>query len=81
MFQLHLKVLANQAQVSAIVRDRERSNLIIRSDALEHVDRFGLQKRLGDLGTVQRREIHAPLPSETEWRVAVVNILQIMYER
>jgi transcription-repair coupling factor (superfamily II helicase) len=81
MFQLHLKVLANQAQVSAIVRDRERSNLIIRSYALEHVDRFGLQQRLGNLGTVQRREIHAPLQSETEWRVALVNILQIMAER
>ena len=49
MFQLHLKVLAAKAQITTIGRDRERGNIVLRSDALEHVDRVGLQHRLGSL--------------------------------
>jgi transcription-repair coupling factor (superfamily II helicase) len=32
MFQLHLKVLAAQAQISTIGRDRERGNIVLKSD-------------------------------------------------
>ena len=74
MFQLHLKVLAAQANVSAIVRDRERNQLVIRSEALEHVDRVGLQRRLGDLASVQRREIHVPM--KEGWQVELMKVLE-----
>ena len=58
MFQLHLKVLANKAHITAIVRDRERGNIVLKVEALERLDRLGLQKRLDSLASVQRREIH-----------------------
>ena len=78
MFQLHLKVLAAKAQITTIGRDRERGNIVLRSDALEHVDRVGLQHRLGSLAAVQRREIHLPL--KDEWRVSLVRVLEIVGE-
>lgn len=76
MFQLHLKVLANNAHITAIVRDRERSNIVLKSEALERMDRIGLQQRLGSLASVQRREIH--LPMKDEWRVDLVKVLQMI---
>ncbi|HZY43972.1 MAG TPA: transcription-repair coupling factor [Anaerolineae bacterium] len=78
MFQLHLKVLAAHALVSAIVRDREHNRLVVRSEALERVDRVGLQNRIRDLGSVQRREIHVPLSSGNEWRTTVTRVLEEM---
>jgi hypothetical protein len=42
------------------------------------VDRIGLQKRLGSLASVQRREIHLPL--NDEWRVELVKVLELMRE-
>jgi transcription-repair coupling factor (superfamily II helicase) len=74
MFQLHLKVLANNAHITAIVRDRERSNIVLKSETLERLDRIGLQKRLDSLASVQRREIH--LAMKDEWRVDLVKVLQ-----
>jgi hypothetical protein len=74
MFQLHLKVLAAHAQVSAIVRDRERNNIVIKSEALEHADRFGLQKKLGSTAAVQRREVH--IVNDDTWRIKLVKVLQ-----
>ena len=76
MFQLHLKVLAAKAQVSAIVRDRERNNIVLKSEALEHADRVGLQKRLGSTAAVQRREVH--IPNDDSWRIRLVKVLQEM---
>jgi transcription-repair coupling factor (superfamily II helicase) len=74
MFQLHLKVLAAKAQVSAIVRDRERNNIVIKSEALEHADRSELQKRLGNTAAVQRREVH--IANDETWRIKLVKVLQ-----
>lgn len=74
MFQLHLKVLANNAHITAIVRDRERSSIVLKSETLERLDRIGLQKRLDSLASVQRREIH--LAMKDEWRVDLVKVLQ-----
>ncbi len=78
MFQLHLKVLAAKAQVSAIVRDRERNNIVLKSDALEHAHRFGLQARLGSTAAVQRREVH--ITNDDAWRIKLVKVLQEMAE-
>ena len=77
MFQLHLKVLASKALVTAIVRDREHNRLIVRSEALENVDRIGLQRRLGSDAAVQRREIHVQM-IDGEWRSTLVNVLEEM---
>ena len=76
MFQLHLKVLAATVQVSAIVRDRERNNIVIKCEALEHADRFALQKRLGSAAAVQRREVH--IANDETWRIKLVKVLQEM---
>jgi transcription-repair coupling factor (superfamily II helicase) len=76
MFQLHIKVLAAKAQVSAIVRDRERNNIVIKSEALEHADRPALQKRLGSAAAVQRREVH--IANDETWRIKLVKVLQEM---
>jgi anti-anti-sigma regulatory factor len=76
MFQLHLKVLAAKARVSAIVRDRERNNIVIKCEALEHADRSGLQKRLGNAAAVQRREVH--IANDDTWRIKLVKVLQEM---
>ena len=78
MFQLHLKVLAAKARVGGIVRDRERNNIVLKSEALEHADRVGLQKRLGNTAAVQRREIH--IPNDDSWRIRLVKVLQEMAE-
>ena len=76
MFQLHLKVLAAQARITTIGRDRERGNIVLKSEALEYIDRIGLQQRLGTLASVQRREVHVPL--KDEWRGALVKVLEIL---
>jgi hypothetical protein len=78
MFQLHLKVLAAKAQVSAIVRDRERNTIVLKSEALEHVNRVALQKRLGSTAAVQRREVH--LANDETWRIKLVKVLQMLGE-
>jgi len=78
MFQLQLKVLAAKAHISTIGRDRERGNIVLKSDALENVDRIGLQRRLGNMAAVQRREIHLPL--KDEWRVNLVKVLEMVGE-
>jgi transcription-repair coupling factor (superfamily II helicase) len=78
MFQLQLKVLAAKAQITTIGRDRERGNIVLKSEALEHVDHVGLQRRLGSLASVQRREIHLPL--KDGWRVALVRVLEMVGE-
>jgi transcription-repair coupling factor (superfamily II helicase) len=78
MFQLHLKMLAAKARVGGIVRDRERNHIVLKSEALEHADRAGLQKRLGSTAAVQRREVH--IPNDDSWRIRLVKVLQGMAE-
>ncbi len=81
MFQLRLKVLAAKARVRSIVRDRERNMLVIHADALEHMDRTGLQKRLGSIAQVARRQINLPLrdaPRIVGWREAMTKVLEAM---
>lgn len=76
LFQLHLKVLAAKAGITTIGRDRERGNIVLKAETLEHADRAGLQRRLGTLAAVQRREVHVPL--KDEWRVTLVKVLELM---
>ena len=81
MFQLRLKVLAAQARVKSIVRDRERDMLVIHCDALEHRDRAELQWRIGDFAHVARRQVNMPLraaPRILDWREALTKVLEAM---
>ncbi|MFZ2489304.1 MAG: transcription-repair coupling factor, partial [Anaerolineae bacterium] len=55
LYQVRIKVLALAAGVTSIGRDSEQ--LVLRSDALEHVDRQRLQQHIGDAGRVARRAI------------------------
>ncbi len=78
MFQLRLKVLAAQARVKSIVRDRERDMLVLHCDALEHVNRSELQRRIGDFAHVARRQVNLPLRGAARvagWREALVKVL------
>jgi len=80
-FQLRLKVLAAKARVKSIVRDRERNMLVIHADALEHMDRLGLQQRLGSTAQVARRQINLPIrdaPRIVGWREALTKVLEEM---
>jgi transcription-repair coupling factor (superfamily II helicase) len=80
-FQLRLKVLAAKARVKSIVRDRERNMLVIHCDALERMNRGDLQRRLGDIASVARRQINLPLrdaPRILGWREALTKVLETM---
>jgi len=59
LYQVRIKVLALAAGVSAIGRDTEQ--LVLKSDALETVDRQRLQARIGDAARVARRAVWIPL--------------------
>jgi transcription-repair coupling factor (superfamily II helicase) len=79
MFQLKLKVLAAKARVKSIVRDRERGMLVIHCDPLEHMDRVGLQSRLGAMAQVARRQINLPIKENIiGWRDALVKVLEAL---
>ena len=56
------------------MRDRERNNIVLKSEALEHADRVALQKRLGNTASVQRREVH--IANDDSWRIRLVKVLQ-----
>jgi hypothetical protein len=58
------------------VRDRERNNIVIKCEALEHADRSALQRRLGSAAAVQRREVH--IANDETWRIKLVKVLQEM---
>ena len=79
MFQLKLKVLAARARAKSIVRDRERNMLVVHADALEHMDRMGLQQRLGTIAQVARRQINLPIKENIiGWRDALTKVLEEM---
>ncbi len=74
LYQVRVKILAISAGVQAIAR--EEGQLVLRSDALEHVDREALQKRLGSRARVARRAVW--LPMREDWQVNLVRVLEIM---
>ena len=74
LYQLRLKALAIHAQVEAIVA--EHRELVIRSEALENVDREALQRALGERITVRRREVRLPLGHEQVWRAELARTLE-----
>jgi len=74
LYQVRIKVLALAAGVSAIGRDTEQ--LVLKSDALETVDRQRLQARIGDVARVARRAVWLPITDA--WPEALERTLRAM---
>ena len=72
LYQVRVKILAIQARVQAIALENQQ--LVLRSDALEHVDRGALQKRLGEHVRVERRAIW--LPMRETWQSDLMRVLE-----
>ena len=79
LYQVRIKVLAVRAHVTAIGRDGDQ--LVLKSEALETVDRQRLQGRIGDGARVARRAVWMPLgdQSDVEWQATLERVLRAMY--
>jgi hypothetical protein len=79
MYQVRIKVLALRAGIMAI--GREGDQLVLKSDALETVDRARLQARLGGLARVGRRAVWMALGdlSQEQWQENLERILRTLY--
>jgi transcription-repair coupling factor (superfamily II helicase) len=76
LYQLKVKSLAIRVQIDAIVT--EYQTIVIRCEALEYANRFGLQQRLGNRVRVNRREIRLSRENEAVWRAELVRVLEVM---
>ncbi len=90
LFQIRVKILALKAGVERI--GRELDQLVLRSEALENMNRPAMQRRirigLGQIdddsidpehsARVARRAIYLPIDEEGAWKVALVRTLEIM---
>jgi transcription-repair coupling factor (superfamily II helicase) len=76
MFQLRIKVLAQRAGASSVTL--EGGQMMIKSDRLEDVDRYGLQQRLGEVARVARRQVILPRYNERDWQKLLVTVLEKM---
>ncbi len=90
LFQIKVKILALKANVVRI--GRELDQLVLRSEALENMNRPAMQRRirlgLGQIddenidpeqaARVARRAIYLPVDDEGNWKIALVRTLEIM---
>ncbi|WP_420642970.1 transcription-repair coupling factor [Candidatus Leptofilum sp.] len=75
LYQLRIKVLAERAQVTAVTT--EAGQIKIRLLDLEGIDRFRLQRFLGEAVRVSRKAIWMPRDLSTkEWQVTLVQVLE-----
>lgn len=75
LYQLRIKALAARAQVTAVTT--EVGQIRIRIDELENLDRYRLQRHLGEAVRVSRKAIWMKRDLSThEWQVALVQILE-----
>lgn len=75
LYQLRVKVLAERAQVTAVTT--EAGQIKIRLLDLEGIDRFRLQRFLGESVRVSRKAIWMPRELSTkEWQVTLVQVLE-----
>jgi transcription-repair coupling factor (superfamily II helicase) len=89
-YQIRVKILALRANVQNI--GRELDQLVIRSEALENINRAGLERRLHQafgsapnrndpdaaIPRVARRAVYLPIDEAEKWRAALVRTLEIM---
>lgn len=76
LYQVRIKILAIAAEVQSIAR--EEGQLVLRSDALECVDREALQKRLGTRARVARRAVWMPM--RDDWQANLPRVLETMIQ-
>lgn len=90
LYQILVKILALRAGVQNI--GRELDQLVIRSDALENMNRSVMQRRLQlglghlederfipeDAARVARRAIYLPIDEENKWRTVLLRTLELM---
>jgi len=76
IFQLRIKVLAQQAGVESV--SAEAGQLTVKSERLENVDRIGLQRRLGEAARVTRRQVFLPRYNERDWQTLLATVLEKM---
>jgi transcription-repair coupling factor (superfamily II helicase) len=81
LYQLRLKAVAIHANIEAIVA--ESRELVIRSEALEHMDRKALQRALGNSIAVRRREVRLPYGRERAstpeaWKAELARTVEVM---
>jgi transcription-repair coupling factor (superfamily II helicase) len=74
MFQLRLKVLAQQAKIETIGLDS--GQIALRGSWLETANHIELRQRLGTLAAVSRRQINIPYLGRRDWRHALVTVLE-----
>ncbi len=75
LYQLRIKVLAERAEVTAVTT--EAGQIKIRLLDLEGIDRFRLQRYLGETVRVSRKAIWMPRELSTkEWQVTLVQVLE-----
>jgi transcription-repair coupling factor (superfamily II helicase) len=78
LYQLKLKVLAFESGIQAINVDS--GQIVIKAKGLEHLDRDGLQRRVGPQTRVTRRQIWMPLhPNPSTWQAELEKILRLMH--
>ncbi|MFN8441896.1 MAG: transcription-repair coupling factor [Caldilineaceae bacterium] len=91
-YQIRVKMLAIRAGIERI--GRELDQLVLKSDALENMDRPQMQRRLrlglrqimagneraipDDAARVGRRAIYLPLDEEGKWKTVLLRTLEIM---
>lgn len=91
-YQIRVKILAVRANVQNI--GRELDQLVIRSEALENINRAGLERRLRQafgsraqpiarsmdeaIPRVARRAVYLPIDEEGQWQTALVRTLEIL---
>jgi transcription-repair coupling factor (superfamily II helicase) len=78
LYQLRLKVLALESGVQAISIDT--GQIVVKATGLEHLDRDGLQRRVGPQTRVTRRQIWMPLhPNPAIWQAELERTLQLIH--
>ena len=76
-YQLKLKLLALEGEVKSVVT--EVGQIIVRADSLEHIDRAGLERRLGSAARVTRRQVTLPLhPKQEAWQTELEKTLRLI---
>ncbi len=77
LYQLKLKLLALEGEVKSVVT--EVGLIVVRADSLEHIDRAGLERRLGSATKVTRRQVSLPLhPNQEVWQAELEKTLRLI---
>ncbi len=75
LYQLRVKALARRAGITAVIT--EAGQIRIRVDELEGLDRYHLQRYLGDVVRVSKTGIWLPRDISThEWQITLVQVLE-----